>query len=343
MMTKIIATIGPKSENHSQLLALIEAGVDIIRINFSHASYEQYKRIKAGIDAFNKTSDRQVKILLDLQGPRIRIGQMPGNGIMLEDGEHYDFTYSKFPYKKGRAIPIDNADLCCDIKKNQPLYLCNGEIELIVKEVRGRVIKTEVIHGGLLSSHKGVNVPHTNMKKGGLTPKDIQDLKFGLKVGVDYVGLSFVQTAGDVLKLRRLIGKKNKNVKIISKIERAIALKNIDRIIIVSDVIMIARGDLGIETPVEELPIVQKNLIRHAHWHQTPAIIATQVMTSMIKNQSPTRAEVSDIANAVLDGADMVMLSDETAIGGHGLAAVRMLVKVIKRTERYINRDCIVC
>ncbi len=342
MMTKIIATIGPKSEAPDKLLALIEAGVDIIRINFSHATYEQYKRIKKLIDDFNKTSERKIRILLDLQGPRIRVGQMPEGGIILKDGEKYDFTYSKLPYKKGGVIPIDNADLCRDIKKNQPLYLCNGEIELIVKEVKGKVIKAEVLHGGLLSSRKGINVPHTNMKKGGLTPKDIQDLKFGLKAGTDFVGLSFVQTASDVLKLRRLIGK-YKEVKIVSKIERAIALKNIDKIIIASDIIMIARGDLGIETPIEELPIVQKNLIRHAHWHQTPAIIATQVMTSMIKNQSPTRAEISDIANAVLDGGDIIMLSDETAVGDHGLAAVKMLRKVIVRTERYINRDCIVC
>ncbi len=342
MMTKIIATIGPKSEAPDKLLALIEAGVDIIRINFSHATYEQYKRIKKLIDDFNKTSDRKIRILLDLQGPRIRVGQMPDGGIVLKDGEKYDFTYSKLPYKKGGMIPIDNADLCHDIKKHQPLYLCNGEIELIVKEVKGKIIKTEVLHGGLLSSRKGINVPHTNMKKGGLTPKDIQDLKFGLKVGTDFVGLSFVQTASDVLKLRRLIGP-HKEVKIVSKIERAIALKNIDKIIIASDVIMIARGDLGIETPIEELPLVQKNLIRHAHWHQTPAIIATQVMTSMIKNQAPTRAEISDIANAVLDGGDIIMLSDETAVGDYGLEAVKMLRKVIIRTERYINRDCIVC
>jgi pyruvate kinase len=215
-------------------------------------------------------------------------------------------------------------------------------LQLIVKAVKGQVIVGEVIHGGLLSSHKGINVPHTNMKKGGLTPKDLKDLAFGLKVGVDYVGLSFVQTANDVLRLRRLLGK-NKKVKIISKIERAIALKNIDKIIVVSDLIMIARGDLGIETPIEELPIVQKNLIRHAHWHKTPAIIATQVMTSMIKNQSPTRAEISDIANAVLDGADFIMLSDETAVGDYATAAVKILKKVITRTDRYINRDCIIC
>ena len=340
MQTKIIATVGPKSEAPDKLLSLIEAGVDIVRVNFSHASFDQYKRIKKLINDFNKTSDRKVSILLDLQGPRIRVGKMPEGGIELTGGEEYLFTYSKDPYKRGGAIPIDNQDLYKYIKKSQPLFLCNGEIELVVREVKGKTIRAEVVHGGILSSNKGINVPDTNMKKGGLTPKDVKDLQFGLKIGVDYVGLSFVQTASDVIKLRKLIGK-HKDVKIISKIERGIALKNIDKIMIASDIIMIARGDLGIETPIEDLPIVQKNLVRQAHWHKRPAIIATQVMTSMIKNQNPTRAEVSDIANAVLDGADAVMLSDETAVGDYALAAVKMLRKVIARTERYINKECL--
>jgi len=342
MYTKIIVTIGPKSESPEKLLGLIQAGADIIRVNFSHASYEQYRRIYGLIQDYNQKLDKKVSILLDLQGPRIRVGKMPEAGLILSNGEKYTFAYSEEPYKKGGIIPIDNKELAKDIKKKQPLFLCNGEIELIVLDVSGKMIKAEVIHGGLLSSHKGINVPNTNLKAGGLTPKDIKDLKFGLSVGMDYVGLSFVQTANDVLKLRKLLGK-NKKIKIISKIERAIALKNIDRIIIASDLIMIARGDLGIETPIEELPIVQKNLIRHSHWHKTPSIIATQVMTSMIKNQSPTRAEVSDIANAVLDGADAVMLSDETAVGDYAFAAVKMLKRVIERTESYVNKDCIIC
>jgi pyruvate kinase len=258
----------------------------------------------------------------------------------LDEGKIYNFVFSSEPYKKNGIIPIDNKELHLDIKKNQPLFLCNGEIELMVMAVKSKVISAKVIHGGLLTSNKGINVPDTNMRKGGLTPKDIRDLKFGLKEGMEYVGLSFVQTAADVMKLKKLLGK-HKNIRIISKIERAIALKNIDKIIIASDMIMIARGDLGIETPIEELPMVQKNLIRHAHWHKTPAIIATQVMTSMIKNQSPTRAEISDIANAVLDGADIIMLSDETAVGNYGLEAVRMLKRVIDRTESHISKACI--
>lgn len=341
MNTKIIATIGPKSEQPEALLALLNAGVDIVRVNFSHASQEQYRRLRKLIQEFNKENNRQVAMLLDLQGPRIRVGKMPTEGVIMQDGEKYNFTYSKAAYQSGGIIPIDSRDLHEDIKKGQPLFLCNGEIALTVTGVYKRIISAEVIHGGVLTSNKAINVPDTNMRKGGLTPKDMKDLRFGLRVGMEYVGLSFVQTASDVLKLKKILGKKS-GVKIVSKIERGIALKNIDKIIVASDLIMIARGDLGIETPIEDLPIVQKNLIRHAHWHRTPAIIATQVMTSMIKNPNPTRAEVSDIANAVLDGGDLIMLSDETAVGDHGLKAIKLLAKVIEKTEQYINKSFLI-
>lgn len=340
MNTKIVATIGPKSESEKDLTALMENGVDIVRINFSHATYEQYKRIQKVVEAFNKKSDRKVSIMLDLQGPRIRVGKFPEGGITMHVDDIYQFTYSKLPYKEGGIIPIDNNDLYKDIKKNHPLFLCNGAIELVVEGVNNKVITAKVINGGVLSSNKGINVPDTNMQKGGLTAKDLKDLKFGMKAGMDYVALSFVQTANDVNRLRTLLGKKSK-VKIISKIERGIALKNIDKIIMASDVIMIARGDLGIEVPIEELPVIQKSLIRHSHWHNKPTILATQVMTSMIKNPHPTRAEISDIANAVFDGADMVMLSDETTVGDYALDAIKILKKVIAYTEESIYKTYI--
>ena len=335
MSTKIVATVGPRSESPEMLHALMKAGVDVVRVNFSHATAEQYKRVKSQIDAFNRANSRKVSILLDLQGPRIRVGKMPETGLNLKKGEVYDFAFSAKAYDGG-IIPIDNSELAKDIKKDQPLFLCNGAIELRVLKVKGPVISAKVTVGGLLLSRKGINVPDTNLRAGGLTSKDLKDLKYGLKVGADYVGLSFVQTEEDVLKLRKLIGKHK--ARIVSKIERGIALKNIDKIIGASDIIMIARGDLGIEIPIEELPIVQKNLIRHAHWHDKPAILATQVMMSMISNPSPTRAEVSDIANAVFDGADMIMLSDETAMGEYPLEAVRILKKVVDRTEGSIYK-----
>lgn len=342
MLTKIIATIGPKSDSQKELGALLTAGVDIVRVNFSHATYKQYKRIQKIVNHFNVGSERKVSIMLDLQGPRIRVGQMPDDGIIMKAEENYSFVYSKKAYvKKGDLIPIDNPDLYKDIKKDQSLFLCNGAIELNVTSVKNKIISATVVNGGVLSSRKGINVPETNMKKGGMTAKDVKDAKFGIKAGMDYIALSFVQTANDVMRLRKILGKKSK-VKIISKIERGIALKNIDRIISASDAIMVARGDLGIEVPIEDLPIIQKNLVRHAHWHDRPAIIATQVMTSMIKNPHPTRAEISDIANAVFDGADMVMLSDETTVGDYPLEAIKILKKVIDRAEKNIYKGNII-
>ena len=337
----MIATIGPKTESPENLEKLLKLGVSLVRVNFSHATYEQYARIKKIINSYNKKHKADVKIMLDLQGPRIRVGKMPEGGLNMKEGEKYSFIFKKGGvYEKG-IIPIDNAELHVDINKGEPLFLANGELELTVSEVKNGFIKGTVIKGGLLTSHKGINVPFTNLKKGGLTAKDINDVKFGLKTGMDYVALSFVQTAEDVNKLRKLLGNK-KNVKIISKIERAIALRNIDEIVQASDVIMIARGDLGIEIPIEDLPIVQKYLVHFAHWHDKPAIIATQIMTSMIKNPHPTRAEISDIANAVLDGGDMVMLSDETTIGDHPFQAVKVLRKVVERTEMYLDKGNII-
>lgn len=337
MNTKIIATVGPKTESPKNLERLLNEGVDMIRVNFSHASYEQYTRVRKIVVDYNKKKKANIKVMLDLQGPRIRVGTMPDGGINLVEGDKYSFVFQKGGVYKNGVIRIDNAELHLDIKKSEPLFLANGEIELIVDSIKNGKISGTVVRPGLLTSHKGINVPYTNIRKGGLTPKDIQDVKFGIKAGVDYIALSFVQTKADVEKLRKLIN--NKNIKIISKIERAIALKNIDEIIQASDMIMIARGDLGIEIPIEELPIVQKYLIKFAHWHDKPAIIATQIMTSMIKNSHPTRAEISDTANAVLDGGDMVMLSDETTIGDHPFAAVRILEKVIQRTERFLDKD----
>jgi len=341
MNTKIIATIGPKTESPQNFTQLLKSGVSLVRVNFSHATYEQYARIKKLVNEYNKKNKAHIKIMLDLQGPRIRVGKMPEGGLQMKEGEKYSFVFKKGGiYEKG-IIPIDNAELHVDIKKGEPLFLANGELELTVSEIKDGFIKGTVIKGGILTSHKGINVPFTNLKKGGLTPKDIADVKFGLKAGVDYIALSFVQTANDVEKLRALIGSK-KGVKIISKIERAIALRNIDEIIQASDVIMIARGDLGIEIPIEDLPIVQKYLVHFAHWHDKPAIIATQIMTSMIKNPHPTRAEISDIANAVLDGGDMVMLSDETTIGDHPFQAVKVLKKVVERTEKYLDKGNVI-
>ncbi len=338
MPTKIIATIGPKSESLKEMKSLVTSGVDIFRVNFSHATYAQYRQIKNNLEEINKNRDEKIKIMQDLQGPRIRVGRLPEEGRELKSGENLNLQYVARPAANiGEIIPIDHPDLHKYLKVNDVIFLANGEIELKVFKIIKNVIFTKVIIGGFLTSHRGINLPQTNLKEAGLTKKDIKDVEFALQAGVDYIALSFVQSVDDVKKLRKVL-KNNSKIKIISKIERGVALENIDEIIKESDLIMVARGDLGIEVPYEELPIIQKNLVRHSHWYDKPAIIATQVMTSMIDNSHPTRAEVSDIANAVLDGADMIMLSDETAIGNHASKAVRILKKVIDRTSNYLYK-----
>lgn len=339
MKTKIIVTLGPRCETEDVLREMTKAGMSMLRLNFSHATYEQYRRIAALVRKINKSAGTSIKVLLDLQGPRIRVGKIADEGMMLADGQVVKFCYaSGATHCPAGVIPIDSKELHVDIKKGDPFFLANGDLELVVTKVKDGIIVTEVVKGGLLLSRKGINVPRTMLRSGGLTAKDIKDVKFGMKEGADYVALSFVQSAADVEKLRKVLGVKSK-VQIISKIERGLALDNIDEIIRASDGIMVARGDLGIEVPIENLPIVQKNIVRHAHWHNKPAIIATQVLTSMIQHPHPTRAEVSDIANAIFDGADAIMLSDETTVGQYPIESVRMLHKVINRTEQYLANE----
>ncbi len=335
MDTKIIATIGPKSEDYNTLRAMAINGMNMIRLNFSHASYEQYYKIKDNIDKINTELDLDVKIIFDLQGPRIRVGILKHEIDMLE-GDIYTFKYNKGDIDN-LEIPIDDLGLINDLKISDPVFLDNGSIELCVLEIdliNGKFM-ARVERGGLLFSRKGVNIPKTILHRDILTPKDLLDIKFAKKVKPDFVAASFIQVAEDVSKVRRAVS--DKDIKIISKIERGIALDNIDNIIRESDAIMIARGDLGIEVPLEDLPIIQKNLIRHAHWHNKAAIVATQMMVSMIDHYRPTRAEVSDVANAIFDGSDAVMLSDETAIGSYPIETVNMMKKIINRTDKYFS------
>ncbi len=338
MDTKIIATIGPASEDYGILKRLAEQGVNIIRINFSHASYDQYRRLRKEVQEIVRETGKDLKIIQDLQGPRIRVGEL-SHEIEMKEGETYTFMYNEGNINN-LEIPIDHKELIDDVRAGEHFYLNNGTIELEITEVRDGKIIARVERGGLLTSRKGINLPQTNLKSGGLTDKDFNDARFALREGVDYIALSFVQSAADIHSMRAMITQEFPNQtppKLIAKIERATALPVIDEIIKASDGIMIARGDLGIETPIEDLPILQKNLVRHAHWHNKPAIVATEMMTSMIEHPKPTRAEVADVANAIFDGADGVMLSDETAIGRYPLETVMMMKKIIGRTDDYFN------
>lgn len=329
MRTKIIATIGPKSESFEMIKAFAEAGVSIFRMNFSHCTYDEYRERRRNIQRASKELGIPLAVMQDLQGPRIRVGTLPKEGRMLRTGEMV--TFSTAEETDESIIHIDEPYLHADISVGDPMLLANGEMELVVRSIDERRITCEVVREGVLFSRKGVNVPHTKLTMSGLTDKDYKDVAFALQEGVEYVAISFVQSAKDVQMLREVV---HTQAKIISKIETHLALKDIDAIISASDAIMIARGDLGIEMPIEQVPFVQKNLIRHAIWHNKASITATQMLFSMVTHSHPTRAEVSDIAQAVWDGTDAVMLSDETASGEYPLEAVQTMVRVVEEAER---------
>lgn len=328
MRTKIVATIGPKSESPEVLREIIKAGGNILRMNFSHCTFDEYKKRKEAIQQIAKEENKDVKILADLQGPRLRVGELPAEGIEMKEDDIFVFSTNK---ENKEAIFINDPYLHNDVKVGEPLYLVNGAIELVITEISGQDITAKVIFPGTLFSRKAVNVPNTKLTTSSLTEKDMTDIEFLKKEGgFDYMALSFVQTADDVNQLRSLIGP---DIKIISKIERPIALKNIDAIVQASDAIMIARGDLGIELPMEEVPIAQKHMINLAAWHGKASIVATQMLLSMVENDKPTRAEINDVANAVFDGADAVMLSDESANGHYPVKSVETMAKIVARVE----------
>ena len=335
MRTKIIATIGPASDSAEMIQKFVEAGMGVARVNFSHCADENFLKYKKRLAAAEHKAGRKIPIMQDLQGPRIRVGALPPEGYRLVEGESVIFSTKKedvngFGKNGSRVIFMDSPKLHNDMKTGELIYLANGDMELVVTKIAGNRITARVARGGTLYSRKGVNLPNTKLSNSGLTKKDIRDVKFGLAHGVKLFAISFVQSAKDVDALRRIVGPK---AKIVAKIETALALENIDGIIAASDAIMIARGDLGIEIAAEKIPFIQKNLIRHAGWYGKGSITATQMLTSMIDHARPTRAEVSDIANAVWDGTDAVMLSDETASGSYPLESLTTMARVVAQAE----------
>lgn len=329
MRTHLIATIGPSSDDPKILNALVKAGMTIARINASHATPQEIRRRTKLLRTIAAKHKKKLKIMLDLQGPRLRVGVLPQQGRVLVEGETVLFD-TNGSTKRG-VIHIDDPYLHSDIQAGHPLFLSSGQMELVVTKVAGTQIETKVVRGGHLFSRKGVNVPGTTLTTSGLTDKDRQDVKYAIEAGVDLIALSFVQSVKDIQALRDLLPKK---IGIIAKIEMAVVLQRMEEVFQASDGIMVARGDLGIELPPEEVPFVQKSLVRQAMWHNKPSIVATQMLISMTDHPHPTRAEVSDVANAVMDGADAVMLSDETASGSYPVEAVTTMAKIIARTER---------
>lgn len=333
--TKIIATIGPASSYEITLRNLMLAGVDTFRLNFSHGTHEGHANSSSIIKKLNHELGLNVAVLADLSGPKIRTGEIEGGNIELIKGDIIKITSGDSICKQGE-ICINYPHLAADVKPGEMILLDDGKLLLkVISSKNDNLVEAIVIQGGILSSHKGVNLPDTNLKLPGLSEKDINDLDFIMTLDVNWVALSFVRNAKDIEELKERIRqyKKAEPPRVVAKIEKPEAIKNIAEIIKVTDAIMVARGDLGVEIPLEKLPVIQKQLARLAGAASKPVIVATQMMEGMIENMRPTRAEVSDVANSVIDGADALMLSGETSIGKYPVETVETMNRIILDVE----------
>jgi len=333
--TKIVATIGPASSSKDILKRMIDEGVDVFRINFSHSPKEEFLKLSSLIKKLNIELDTHVSILADLQGPKLRIGEIENNHLDLLPGEIITFISTPCTGNKAH-IYMSYQEFPHNVKTGEMILIDDGKIELEVIETNKKdTVKAKVIHGGPLSSHKGVNLPNTRVSLPCLTDEDISNAIYAIKQEVDWIALSFVRKAADVLELKKLIKENKGYAGVVSKIEKPEALKEIDQIIDFSDGIMVARGDLGVEMPFDEVPLIQKQIIDKCLVQSKPVIVATQMMESMMINFTPTRAEATDVTNAVLDGADALMLSGETSIGKYPVETVFSMQKIIFYTEAY--------
>jgi pyruvate kinase len=330
--TKIVCTIGPSSNTFDTIRALIENGMSVARLNFSHGTHRDHGEL---IDMIQKASTevgRPVAILQDLCGPKIRVGEIHSPGIQLLPGESLVLTADKSPTQKNH-VPVSYSGLPSQVKAGDRILLADGLMELVVERTTHSEILCLVVTGGLLTSFKGINLPTSSLDIPAITEKDRRDLLFGLDMDVDYVALSFVRTAADIHEIKKIIHRQNKQTPVIAKIEKHEALNNIDGIIAAADGIMVARGDLGVEIPLEKVPNIQKRLVRKANTIGKPVVIATQMLRSMVDSPRPTRAEAADVANGVLDGADAVMLSEETASGKYPVEAAMYMARIAKSAE----------
>ena len=333
--TKIIATIGPATSSYKQLKELVLNGVNVCRLNFSHGSYEDHKQVIDSIRKINEELEVHTGLLADLQGPKIRIGALENGEFNIAPGDTISFTTDEIIGTK-EQVWINYKEFPKDVNVGDFVLLDDGKIKLEVTETNNKdKVKAVVIHGDVLRSRKGVNLPNTEVSIPCLTEKDLKDLDFILENDIPWIGLSFVRKAADIVELKEIIKKQGKSSLVISKIEKPEALENLDEIIEQSDGLMVARGDLGVEIPLQDVPLVQKDIIQKARNAGKPVIIATQMMESMIENFSPTRAEVNDVANAVLDGADAVMLSGETSVGKFPMEVIKNMYKIVHRIEQY--------
>jgi pyruvate kinase len=340
--TKIVATVGPACDKYDQLLALVRAGVNVFRLNFSHGSHEDKAVIIEHIRNINKTEPYNIAILGDLQGPKLRVGEIENNALPVKEGDVLTFTNIKCVGNMQR-IYVSYPNLHADVVVGNRIFIDDGKIEVEVVEItHENDVKVKVTLGGVISSKKGINLPDTKISLPALTEKDLVDLNFIIEQRLDWVALSFVKRVEDLRELRAILNKHESKSKVISKIEMPEAITNLRDLILESDGVMIARGDLGIEIPMEQVPLIQKDIIRKCMHRAKPVIVATQMMESMIDRVKPNRSEVTDVANAVMEGADAVMLSGETATGKHPVLVIETMSKIINEIEGkayYYNRE----
>ena len=345
LRTKIVCTLGPASDDEDTIQAFVEAGMAVARINFSHGTHGDHARRIEMVRGVAGAAGRPVAILADLQGPKLRVGLLPAEGVPLTEGETVTLTDQAttsdpamtadpagLPVRS--TIPVPHPEVLRDVRPGDRILLDDGLLELRVLDTDGQQVYARVLTGGVLTSRKGLSLPHTSLRMPSVTEKDQADAAFAVEQAVDYFGLSFVRCADDVKHLRAFLQELGADTPIIAKIEKPEALDCIDEILVASDGIMVARGDLGVEAPAETVPIAQKRIIRACNLAHRPVITATQMLDSMMRNPRPTRAEASDVANAILDGSDAIMLSGETAVGRYPVKAVQTMARIAQVTER---------
>lgn len=329
---KIVCTIGPAVQEPEKLRQLIEAGMDVARLNFSHGTWDQHAERIAMIREQSRGAGKPIAILQDLQGPKIRTGLLQDGEVKLEEGALFTITTEEVPGDAAR-VSTTYQNLPGDVRPGDTILLADGLLELQVQQVDGTDVVTQVVHGGTLGEHKGINLPGVQVSAPSMTEKDHHDLEFGIEQGVDFVALSFVRRSGDVYRVKEIIAQRGASIPVIAKLEKPEAIGRLPEIIVASDGVMVARGDLAVESSAERVPLLQKDIIREANRAGKLVITATQMLESMIVNPRPTRAEASDVANAILDGTDAVMLSAETASGRFPIECVRMMDRIVRTAE----------
>jgi pyruvate kinase len=336
--TKIVCTIGPASSSREMLDRLVAAGMDVARLNFSHGTHEEHAEVMRAIREGEATWGHPITIVQDLQGPKVRLGRFVGGQALLLNGETFTLSAKSIMGTDTRAT-LSHPEFLPVLKKGDQVWMDDGMIQLVVESATAEEAVCRVIAGGVVSDHKGISLPRIPVPVASLTEKDREDLQFGIAQGVDYVAVSFVRTAADIQEVRKFIHDRGAEIPIIAKLERAEVMGNLPAILPLVDAVMVARGDLGVEVPLEDVPVIQKEIIRQARLAKVPVIVATQMLESMVRHIRPTRAEVTDVATAIFDGADATMLSAETATGRFPAETVTVMARIAERAERALSKS----